>query len=119
MGRLEPFGKRCEEFGGAEGRASIVYGKLSLLGKMILYYDFYVNLGVGRFSTESGNPISPFGGLGQQIYLSRAVSLKLDFKEMWFKEDVLEKSNGANKGKVATTRTNLSNTVYLGLAFLL
>jgi outer membrane beta-barrel protein len=103
---------------GAEGRASIVYGKLSLLGKMILYYDLYVNLGVGRLSTESGDYISPFAGIGQQIYLSRTISLKLDFKEMWFKENVLEKANSANKGKIATTRTNLSNTISLGLAFL-
>jgi outer membrane beta-barrel protein len=104
---------------GAEFRASIVYGKLSLLGKMILYYDFYVNLGGGRLDSESGAIYAPFMGVGQQIYLSERISLKLDFKELWFKEDVLEKSTGSNKGKVATTRTNWSNTVYLGLAFLL
>lgn len=105
-------------FAGGEGRASLIYGKLSLLGKSIIYYDFHFTAGVGQTGTESGNYITPYLGLGQQVYLSKSTSLMIDYRLMRYNEDIIEKVKPKTLGQVQGNRTNWSNAITIGLSFL-
>lgn len=65
---------------GAEARGSLVYGKLSLLGKSILYYDLNVALGLSQHAATVGSSMGYFVGLGQQFYLNRTVFFTVDYR---------------------------------------
>lgn len=65
---------------GAEARASLVYGKLSLLGSSIIYYDFNVALGFAPISLTSGSSTAIMAGIGQQVYLNRTFFLTMDYR---------------------------------------
>ncbi len=104
---------------GTEARASVLYGKLSLVGSAILYFDAYFSGGAGLIKTESGTSLLVSAGIGQQIHLSRVISINIDYKVLWYKETILGKvstGTGANLGKVLGSNTNLSNTISLGLS---
>src|SRR3989338_4339689 len=58
-------------FYGLQASGDFLYGKLSLLGKMIIYFDLHLRVGLGRTETESGAYVTPFVGLGQQIHLDK------------------------------------------------
>lgn len=103
---------------GGEARASLLYGKLSLLGAAILYFDAYFSLGAGRISTESGNDFLASVGVGQQIHLSKTFSLNVDYKLLRYDETILGKVPGptGNLGQNLGTRVNLSSAVTLGIS---
>jgi len=103
-------------FIGLDGRASILYGKLSLLGAAILYFDSYFSLGVGQMKTESGTNFSVSGGFGQQIHLSRVFSINIDYRVLWYKERIIGKVPSVNLGTDLGTRSNLSNAITLGFS---
>lgn len=104
-------------FVGAGPRASVLYGKLSLLGLAILYFDAYFTAGAGAIGTESGSSLAVFGGIGQQIHFAKRFSLNLDFRLMRYDETILRKTSpvGQNLG----SRTNISGAVTLGVSVLL
>lgn len=105
-------------FFGLQASGGFMYGKLSLLGKSIIYFDLFLRGGVGETVTETGNWITPFLGLGQQIHLSKVISLLLDYKYMRYEEDIRGKVPGtANFGKILGTRVNTTDVVTLGVAF--
>ena len=52
---------------GGEVAGSILYGKLSVLGKSIIYYDLHLLGGIGSTGTENGNFLTGHVGIGQQI----------------------------------------------------
>ncbi len=106
-------------FYGGETSWSLMYGKLSVLGQAIIYYDFHVLAGAGLTVTDSGNELTGIVGLGQQIFLSRLVSLQVDWRLTPYHEDVLEQVIVSKLGQVASSRVNWSNTVTVGVTLLL
>jgi outer membrane beta-barrel protein len=101
---------------GGEARASLLYGKLSLLGAAILYFDAYFSLGAGRILTESGPDFLVSAGIGQQIHLSKMWALNIDYKLLRYDETILGKVPGTNLGQNLATRANLSSAVTLGVS---
>jgi hypothetical protein len=103
---------------GAEGMSSLFYGKLSVLGKSIIYYDFYFLSGLGVTNTESGTYVTPSLGLGQRFYLNSTISVRLDYRLFYYNENILEKVVPTLIGQVRGQRGNFSNTVTLGITLL-
>ena len=104
----------------AELSASILYGKLSLIGKSIIYYDLHFILGGGVMLTETGNDIAPVVGIGQSIYLTKTISLRTDYRLIPYNESLLIKDGiAAPLGTVnPNSRTNYTSAVTLGIDFL-
>jgi outer membrane beta-barrel protein len=101
---------------GGEFTYSPIYGKLSLLGKAIIHYDLFLIGGLGRISTETGSSMTPTLGVGQQIYLTKALALRLDYRWQRFSEQARDKANGTGNLLAATTTTN--GVVTVGLTYL-
>ncbi len=103
---------------GVEGRASILYGKLSLMGAAILYFDSFFSVGAGSIKTESGSNLLLSGGVGQQIHFSKVVSLNLDYKLLYYNEKIVGKVAGVtgNLGTDLGNRTNFSSAVTVSLS---
>lgn len=104
---------------GAEVAWSLMYGKLSLLRSSIVYYDFYLMAGGGMTWTETGNYITPHAGVGQRFYVSKKFSVKLDYRMMVFKENLVEKVITSKLGQSAGSRLNYSNSIVLGVDYLI
>ncbi len=103
---------------GGETTFSLIYGKLSLLGASILYYDMSLNAGFGVMNTETGNYLTPHLGLGQRFFLNKNISLKLDYRMMFYREEIREKVVPALIGTSKGFRNNFSNTITFGIDFL-
>lgn len=103
---------------GAEAAWSMLYGKLSLIGRKILHYDFHLLGGAGMTNTESGNYITPHLGVGQQVYVSDAVSIRLDYRIMAYREDIREKVIPTKIGQTVGTRWNWTNSITLGITYM-
>ncbi len=105
-------------FYGLQGSAGLLYGKLSLIGKSIIYFDLHLRGGLGQTITETGNYLTPFLGLGQQIHLTKIFSLTLDYRYMRYSEDIRGKVAGtANFGKIVGNRVNTTDVITLGMVF--
>lgn len=70
---------------------SPIYGKLSLAGKYIVYYDMHLLAGAGVTDTENGQYMTYFPGIGQQVYLSKNLSLRIDYRAIVYNEEIIEK----------------------------
>lgn len=105
---------------GAEVRGSLLYGKLSLVGEIILYLDAYLVAGGEMIGTTSGNNPAPFVGIGSQIHVSQLFSLNLDYRFMAYSEKIIGQVPGVNGnlGQDLGNRTNTSGMVTLGISFL-
>lgn len=103
---------------GGEAVGSLLYGKLSVLGKSIIYFDLHALGGLGLTNTENGTYITPHIGVGQQVYLSKKVSLSLDYRLMFYHEEIKEREIPATKGQVVGTRNNFSNVINFGVNFM-
>lgn len=108
-------------FLGVEGRASVLYGKLSLLGAVIVNYDIFFTGGLGTTNTQSGNYVTETVGLGQQIHLSQVFSLILAYRLIHYNETILGKITGpnGNQGQNLGIRNNLSSVFTLGISVFL
>jgi outer membrane beta-barrel protein len=105
-------------FLGAELAASVIYGKLSLLGSAILYFDLHLLGGVGLMSTQTGSYATPFLGVGQQIWFSKAVALRVDYRFMTFYEKLVDQDRGSPSfGQTKLYRFNFPNVFTAGLSF--
>ena len=109
---------RPSSYLGLEFRGSLLYGKLSVVGKSIIYYDMHASFGLGSTSTYSGNYLTPSITIGQQIFLSKSVSFNFDYRLMAYREQILEQVVTAQLGAVKGTRNNFSNVFTLGFSFL-
>jgi outer membrane beta-barrel protein len=105
-------------FIGGEVDTNLLYGKLSVLGSMIIYVDVFLLGGAGVTKTETGSYFTPFIGLGQKIFLSQHFSLQLDYRIMQYNETIKSKV-AANAGTVLGTRSNTTDAISLGLSFIL
>ncbi|MBI4925378.1 MAG: outer membrane beta-barrel domain-containing protein [Bdellovibrio sp.] len=103
---------------GTEGSASVLYGKLSLVGKAIIYYDFHLLGGAGFTGTESGTYLTPHLGLGQNVYISQSISIRVDYRLQYYREKIIEKVITPKIGQIVGERTNWSNVVTFGVHFL-
>ena len=103
---------------GAEYKASLLYGKLSLVGAKILYFDMHFGLGAHVTNTETGNYIGPMASVGQSIYLARNVSLRFDYRNIAYRERLIEKEKSGTLGQIIGTRNNNSHTLQIGVSFL-
>lgn len=68
---------------GAEARGSLIYGKLSLLGSKIIYYDFNTAIGLSQHQAQVGSSIGYFFGLGQQFFLNKNWFVGVDWRLLW------------------------------------
>jgi len=102
---------------GAEAVGSLLYGKLSVLGLAIIYYDFHLIGGLGVTDTESGRYFTPSVGIGQQVYLSRFFSLRVDYRLLGYSERIIEKVVTRRIGEVVGNRLNWNNSITLGVTF--
>jgi outer membrane beta-barrel protein len=103
-------------FYGLEADANLLYGKVSVLGKMIIYVDIFLLGGAGITSTESGNDFTPFLGIGQKIHLNEFMAVQLDYRVMRYNE-LIDSKAPASLGNPLGTRANTTDVVTLGLSF--
>jgi outer membrane beta-barrel protein len=103
-----------------------IYAKVSLLGKKILYFDFAVSPGIGMSSYEqtafSGNKdastVALTLDLTQYFFLSKWLALRIDFKNRWQQEEVLEyKSSSGNTGGHLRDETTQSSFLMFGATY--
>ncbi len=106
-------------FYGADVKASLIYGKLSLVGKAIIYYDLYLTGGAGSISTESGNYIGPTFGIGQQIYLSQHFALNFAYTGFVYSEYLPDKIDGTPSVLSSSTRSNFTSIITGGINILI
>ncbi len=104
-------------FYGIEANGNILYGKMSLFGKMIIYVDLFVLGGFGMTGTQSGSYFTPFLGLGQKVYLSQHWALDIDYRIMRYNE-AIQSSNPSLHSAVVGNRVNSSDAINLGISFL-
>jgi len=95
-------------FYGGEFVFSPLYGKLSLMGRLIIYYDFYLMLGLGMTRTEIKQHITPLGGIGQHVFLTQWLTLNMNYRMTYYKESVAGKE-----------RARWDDVVNIGFNFLL
>ena len=103
---------------GLEAQWSLLYGKLSVMGNSIIYYDMYLLGGAGATQTQNGTYPTPEAGLGQQIYISKNMSVKLEYRMMYYHEQIVERVVTQQLGNVVGSRNNFSNVIDLGFSFM-
>jgi outer membrane beta-barrel protein len=104
---------------GLEALGSVFYGKLSVLGAKIIYYDLHLAGGAGVTETENGNYLTPGIGIGQRFYANKWFSVRIDYRLQFYKEDVKQKTIVTQIGQTIGQRNVFSNTITVGLQFLL
>lgn len=104
-------------FLGAELNYSVLYGKLSLLGKKIIYYDMHLSGGGGVTDTYSGKYPTGHLGVGQRFFVSKSISIRVDYRLMYFREKIVEQTVSTSLGNVIGTRANWNNQITLGFDF--
>jgi outer membrane beta-barrel protein len=103
---------------GGEAVGSLLYGKLSVVGKSIIYFDLHVLGGFGLTNTENGTYPTPHIGIGQQVYVSKNISLSLDYRLMFYHEQIKERTIPTQIGTVVGSRNNFSNVITFGANFM-
>lgn len=106
------------DYYGGEVVASLLYGKLSVFGSAIIYYDMNILAGLGFTATESGTNFTQHIGIGQQVYLSKHFSIKFDYRLMRYEETLDERVIPTEIGQPVGTRNNFSNVFVFGGSFM-
>jgi outer membrane beta-barrel protein len=107
------------DYYGAEMVWSLLYGKLSVFGQSIIYYDLNLLGGLGFTATQSGTDFTEHVGIGQQVYLSKRVSLKFDYRLMHYEETITQSVIPTEFGDPVGNRQNYSNVFVFGVSFML
>lgn len=81
-----PAAIRLRAIGELEGRASLVYGKLSLMGATILNLSAYFSVGGGVADSSSGTLATVAVGGGQQIHLTHWFSVGLAYRLYYYRK---------------------------------
>lgn len=104
---------------GAEAAWSLLYGKLSLLGAKIIYYDLHILGGLGWTPAENGGAFTPSAGLGQQFYLNRLMTLRVDYRVLYRQEQLLQDSisNNTLTTSLTPSRANWTHAITVGIDF--
>ncbi|MEO5666637.1 MAG: outer membrane beta-barrel domain-containing protein [Bdellovibrionota bacterium] len=86
---------------GGEATGSFLYGKLSLMGASIIYYDMHFTAGGGLTKTENdAAAVTESVGIGQRFYITKALSLRMDYRFQTFIATEKEKEITARLGEV-------------------
>lgn len=107
-----------QHYYGAEALWSIMYGKLSFMGKKIIYYDLHLSGGGGMVETANGTYPAGTVGLGQRFYISQHMSIRLDYRAMYYQEHIIEHVITPRYGQDDGTRANWGHTIVVGVDFL-
>jgi outer membrane beta-barrel protein len=124
LDKLEDSGKKAntvepEYYAGLEGTGSFLYGKLSLLGKSIIYYDMHFSAGAGATKTENDSAAPTVSlGIGQRFYITQSTSLRMDYRAMTYEETVVEKEISKKLGQEVGKRRSWNHSVGLSLNFM-
>ena len=102
---------------GGEVSFSPVYGKLSLMGSKIMYYDLHFLMGAGMTDTENGRYATGHTGVGQRFHLSQLMSVRIDYRAMAYRETIKEKVIPAKLGQDVGQRMNWNHSISIGLEF--
>jgi outer membrane beta-barrel protein len=90
-----------QSFIGSEVSGSFLYGKLSLLGQSIIYYDMHFTAGLGLTKTENDRAaFSSSVGIGQRFYINQHLSLRMDYRLQTYTATETEKEITARLGEV-------------------
>lgn len=100
---------------GVEGVSSLLYGKLSLLGWKILYYDLHLSANAGVAMMETGNAFAYGAGIGQRFYINQWCSFRVDYRFYTFQERIVEKEILRLLGTEIGTRQNFSHSFNVGV----
>jgi outer membrane beta-barrel protein len=103
---------------GTEAQWSLLYGKLSVVGKKIIHYDLHFIAGLGIMDTDSGANFAQHVGLGQQFFLSKSTFINFDYRLMHYHETIIQKVIPTQLGQPVGTRENWSNVLTLGVGFM-
>ncbi|MEK7692085.1 MAG: hypothetical protein AAB425_13810, partial [Bdellovibrionota bacterium] len=76
-------------------------------------------LGLGATFTESGTFPTPSFGIGQRFFITTRVSLRFDYRMLYYRETIVEKVIPTKLGQPVGTRNNFNNTIFLGIDFLI
>jgi hypothetical protein len=74
--------------------------------------------GGGVFNTENGYFGSASGGVGQQFFVTQWLSLSVDYRMMWYRERIIERTVTSQIGQEIGQRDNFNHTINLGVNFL-
>jgi outer membrane beta-barrel protein len=102
---------------GGEVSWSVLYGKLSLLGKAILHFDFFLLGGGGIVKAQNGNSTAYWAGLGQQVYLTHYLAFRVDYRMMFYAENIVETNNVQTRGAFLERRNVNAPSFTLGFTF--
>lgn len=109
-----------------------LYAKMSFLEKRILYYDMYISPGLQmvtydqRYGDEDGGDFtkskSQLGislDVSQVVFLNRHFAFRLDFKNRWYKNEVLKYYESGGSGHpVVSSKVINSNSLIFGFTYL-
>ncbi len=98
----------------ADTRWSLLYGKVSLFGSTILYFDSYLSGGLGIVSTESGSNLAFMPGIGQIYHINQTIGINIHYKLFWYQESILSKTP-ATLGNKLSNNSNFGSTIMLGI----
>lgn len=104
---------------GGEVSWALLYGKLSLIGKLIIHYDIMLLGGAGLLMSQNGNLIAPWAGVAQQIYLSRFLDFRFDFRYLMYSENLIEQNSVITRGQVVANRFTGAPVVTVGFGIYL
>ena len=94
-----------------------LYGKFSLMGNAIVYVDTHIDGGLGETTTQTGHDLTPFLGLGEQFYLNRWSSFNIDYRLMYYRETLDQKTVGQpNLGGPIDNRASWNDVITLGIS---
>jgi outer membrane beta-barrel protein len=97
---------------GMEARASLMYGKISFLGKAIQYFDAFASFGIASLVNQTNHEIAYTLGIGQQFHILRSFSFLISYKLITYKENIAI-YNG-NTFSHLSRQTNYSHNVTAG-----
>ncbi len=90
-----------KQYLGSELTGSFLYGKLSLMGASIIYYDMHLTGGAGVTKTENDSAaFTGSVGIGQRFYITKNFSLRMDYRLQTFNATEKEKEITARLGEV-------------------
>ena len=91
------------------------YAKMSVLNSSILYFDMSITPGIGMVSYEQqlqdGNQMQTTPGVSltvsQHFFLAKWLALRLDYKNIWYKEEIIAFKPGSRPaGNLSQTTNN-------------
>jgi len=89
-----------KSFMGGEIAYSPLYGKMSLMGDKIIYFDFLVHAGAGIIDTKFDRYLMPIIGFSQYIYLNDTFALDFAYRFGTYKDEYQGKSRTRYDGMI-------------------